>query len=233
MENPDRRFHGITQANELVNLTEFFINHILPDLKSANINEYPVLKADGIKYIMFFRNQVPKDQLLVAIPLLISHLQAESIVVHTYAAHALERFFTMRGGANATLISAADMLPYTEQLLSNLFKALSLPGSCENEYIMKAIMRSFSLLQEAIIPYIPSVIPQLTQKLLAVSKNPSKPHFNHYLFESICLSVRITCRANPATVSSFEEALFMVFTEILRNDVQEQRTPTGYDLRQR
>lgn len=28
--------HGITQANELVNLTEFFVNHILPDLKSSN-----------------------------------------------------------------------------------------------------------------------------------------------------------------------------------------------------
>lgn len=28
--------HGITQANELVNLTEFFVNHILPDLKSNN-----------------------------------------------------------------------------------------------------------------------------------------------------------------------------------------------------
>lgn len=27
--------HGITQANELVNLTEFFVNHIQPDLKSA------------------------------------------------------------------------------------------------------------------------------------------------------------------------------------------------------
>ncbi|KAM3923511.1 exportin-2 isoform 1-T3 [Leptodactylus fuscus] len=214
--------HGITQANELVNLTEFFISHILPDLKSVNINEYPVLKADGIKYIMFFRNQVPKDQLLVAVPLLIAHLQAESIVVHTYAAHALERFFTMRGGAaNTTLISAADMLPFAEQLLSNLFKALSMPGSSENEYIMKAIMRSFSLLQEAIIPYIPSVIQQLTQKLLAVSKNPSKPHFNHYLFESICLSIRITCRNNPAAVASFEEALFLVFTEILQNDVQE------------
>lgn len=33
-----------------------------------------------------------------------------------------------------------------------------------------AIMRSFSLLQEAIIPYIPTLITQLTQKLLAVSK---------------------------------------------------------------
>lgn len=106
-------------------------------------------------------------------------------------------------------------------------------------------MRSFSLLQDAIVPYIPTLIGQLTHKLLQVSKvslfrmfrftkkaclvlkrfliffqNPSKPHFNHYLFESLCLSVRITCKANPTTVSSFEEALFPVFTEILQNDVQ-------------
>uniref|UniRef100_A0A2K5CRH6 Exportin-2 n=1 Tax=Aotus nancymaae TaxID=37293 RepID=A0A2K5CRH6_AOTNA len=213
--------HGITQANELVNLTEFFVNHILPDLKSANVNEFPVLKADGIKYIMIFRNQVPKEHLLVSIPLLINHLQAESIVVHTYAAHALERLFTMRGPNNTTLFTAAEIAPFVEILLTNLFKALTLPGSSENEYIMKAIMRSFSLLQEAIIPYIPTLITQLTQKLLAVSKNPSKPHFNHYMFEAICLSIRITCKANPAAVVNFEEALFLVFTEILQNDVQE------------
>ncbi|XP_006839263.1 PREDICTED: exportin-2 isoform X2 [Chrysochloris asiatica] len=213
--------HGITQANELVNLTEFFVNHILPDLKSANVNEFPVLKADGIKYIMIFRNQVPKEHILVSIPLLINHLQAESVVVHTYAAHALERLFTMRGPNNAALFTAAEIAPFVEILLTNLFKALTLPGSSENEYIMKAIMRSFSLLQEAIIPYIPTIITQLTQKLLAVSKNPSKPHFNHYMFEAICLSIRITCKANPAAVVNFEEALFLVFTEILQNDVQE------------
>ncbi|KAI3370106.1 hypothetical protein L3Q82_024906, partial [Scortum barcoo] len=213
--------HGITQANELVNLSEFFVNHILSDLKSPNVNEFPVLKADAIKYVMIFRSQLPKEQLLQAVPLLISHLQAESTVEHTYAAHALERLFTMRGPNNTTLITPTEMAPFTEQLLNNLFKALALPGAAENEYIMKAIMRSFSLLQEAIVPYIPTLIGQLTHKLLLVSKNPSKPHFNHYLFESLCLSVRITCKANPATVSSFEEALFPVFTEILQNDVQE------------
>uniref|UniRef100_A0A667XJX5 Exportin-2 n=1 Tax=Myripristis murdjan TaxID=586833 RepID=A0A667XJX5_9TELE len=213
--------HGITQANELVNLTEFFVNHILTDLKSPNVNEFPVLKADAIKYVMIFRSQLPKEQLLQAVPLLIAHLQAESTVEHTYAAHALERLFTMRGPNNSTLITAAEMAPFTEQLLNNLFKALALPGSSENEYIMKAIMRSFSLLQEGIVRYIPTLIGQLTHKLLLVSKNPSKPHFNHYLFESLCLSIRITCKADPNTVSSFEEALFPVFTEILQNDVQE------------
>uniref|UniRef100_A0A672MIT3 Exportin-2 n=2 Tax=Sinocyclocheilus grahami TaxID=75366 RepID=A0A672MIT3_SINGR len=213
--------HGITQANELVNLSEFFVNHILVDLKSPNVNEFPVLKADAIKYVMTFRSQLPKEQLLEAVPLLVAHLQAESIVQHTYAAHALERLFTMRGANNATLITPTEMAPFTEQLLNNLFKSLAIPGSSENEYIMKAIMRSFSLLQEAIVPYIPTLIGQLTHKLLLVSKNPSKPHFNHYLFESLCLSIRITCKASPDTVDSFEEALFPVFTEILQNDVQE------------
>uniref|UniRef100_A0A8C2DYI6 Exportin-2 n=1 Tax=Cyprinus carpio TaxID=7962 RepID=A0A8C2DYI6_CYPCA len=213
--------HGITQANELVNLCEFFVNHILVDLKSPSVNEFPVLKADAIKYVMTFRSQLPKEQLLETVPLLVAHLQAESIVQHTYAAHALERLFTMRGANNATLITPAEMAPFTEQLLNNLFKALAIPGSSENEYMMKAIMRSFSLLQEAIVPYIPTLIGQLTHKLLLVSKNPSKPHFNHYLFESLCLSIRITCKANRDTVGSFEEALFPVFTEILQNDVQE------------
>lgn len=125
-------------------------------------------------------------------------------------------------------------------------------------------MRSFSLLQDTIVPYVPTLIGQLTQKLLLVSKvtrtlslmrdtcrlsnllvyvdtcqlflsavysqNPSKPHFNHYLFESLCLSVRITCKANPTTVGNFEEALFPVFTEILQNDVQGLSATYSVDL---
>lgn len=36
--------HGITQANELVNLNDFYINHILSDLKSPN-GEYDYIDA--------------------------------------------------------------------------------------------------------------------------------------------------------------------------------------------
>lgn len=34
-------------------------------------------------------------------------------------------------------ITPSEMAPFTEQLLNHLFKALALPGSSENEYIMK------------------------------------------------------------------------------------------------
>lgn len=53
-------------------------------------------------------------------------------------------------------------------------------------FIFIAIMRSFSLMQEVIIPYIPTLIGQLTQKLLLVSK------VIHTCFMSICCTQDIS-----------------------------------------
>lgn len=108
-----------------------------------------------------------------------------------------------------------------QALLENLFYAMSRTGSEENEYVMKAIMRSFSTLQDAVVPYLSQTLPSLTTKLQLVARNPNRPHFNHYLFETLSLSIRIVCRTNRAAVSSFEEAFFPVFQEILVQDVQE------------
>lgn len=43
-------------------------------------------------------------------------------------------------------------------------------GSEENEYIMKSIMRTMSLLQEKIIPVVQVVVSALTEKLMLVAK---------------------------------------------------------------
>lgn len=51
-------------------------------------------------------------------------------------------------------------------------------------------------------------------------RNPSKPHFNHYLFETLALSIKIVCSQTPEAVSSFEQALFPIFEAILQQDVQ-------------
>ena len=47
--------HGITKTNQLVDLTDFCRQHIIPELQKPNVNELPVLKAAAIKYIMTFR----------------------------------------------------------------------------------------------------------------------------------------------------------------------------------
>lgn len=211
---------GVTQTSELVNIVDFYQGQILPDLQSTEINKNPILKADAIKYLMVFRSQLPREVLVSSLPHLMRYLTAESFVVHTYAAHCIERLFMVRS-AGVAAITVEDVKPFATDLMVNLFGAMNKEGSAENEYIMKAVMRTMSLLQEHILPIVPQLLQGLTQKLIIVSKNPSKPHFNHYLFESLCVIIRTTCKQNPEAVSTFEEALFTPFTDILQQDVQE------------
>ncbi|XP_016964685.1 exportin-2 [Drosophila biarmipes] len=213
--------HGITQTSELVPLPEFCAQQIIPELERPNINEIPVLKAAAIKYVMVFRSILGPQVLTNCLPQLIRHLPAESPVVHSYAACSVEKILTMKDASNAVVFGPQVLGPHATQLISGLFATLSLPGSGENEYVMKAIMRSFAVLQSASMPFMGVALPRLTEILTQVAKNPSRPHFNHYLFETLALSIKIVCQADASAVSSFEEALFPVFQGILQQDIVE------------
>ncbi|XP_020283895.1 exportin-2 isoform X1 [Pseudomyrmex gracilis] len=213
--------HGVTQSSDLVSLPQFAKQHIEPELAKSNVNEFPVLKADGIKFIMTFRSILPCDMVVGSLPQLIRHLGASSIVVHTYAACAIEKILAMRAADNSPIVKGVDLSPLTTDLLKGLFACMNITGSEENEYVMKAVMRSFGTLQETVVPFLADLLPKLTEKLAIVSKNPSRPNFNHYLFETLSVSIKIVCKTNPEAVTSFEQALFPIFQEILQQDIPE------------
>lgn len=215
---------GTTNTSELVNIVDFYTGYIKPDLEGSDVNRLPVLRADALKYIVTFRNQLDvKTHLIPVLPLVIQHLTASSVVVHTYAAHAMEKMLTLRNqqDTSRTAITSQDLQSHVAPLLRGLFGALNLPGSTENEYIMKCIMRTISLMQADITPFLEEMLPQMAMKLSQVSKNPCKPHFNHFLFESLCLTARIVCDQNKAHIGMIESLLFPVFQEILTQDVLE------------
>ena len=219
--------HGITQTNQLVDLVQFCSDHITPELAMAvsdptQVNHLPVIKASCLKYILTFRSQLPPSVMKESLGVLTAHLKADSHVVHTYAACAIEKILVMKTpGTNQALISSQDLAPLAEPLLHGLFSCFEKPGSAENEYVMKCIMRSLSTLQEAAIPFLATLLPALNVKLQAAAKNPTRPHYNHYLFECFSLSIRVVCKSQPAAVANFETVLFPVFEEILQQDVQE------------
>lgn len=212
--------HGVTQASQLVPLPQFCQSDIIPELERPDVNEVPVLKADALKFLMTFRTMLGQ-QVVTTIPQVVRHLQSDSFVVHSYAACNLEKMLIMKDAAGNPLITQTVLAPYAEAVIGGLFTALTKPNSGENEYIMKAIMRSFSTLNEHNMPYMAVALPKLTEILTQVAKNPSKPHFNHYLFETIALSIKIVCKIEPNAVTSFEEALFPQFQNILQADIME------------
>lgn len=214
---------GTLSTSDLIDVNAFFNNVIRCELEREDVNQLPVLKADALKYIIIFRNQLSKDIIVYSLPQIIRHMCSPTVIVHSYAANCLHKLLMLRDPANQsqTLVKAEELAPHANILLESLFKIFNFEGSTENEYAIKAIMCSMSLLKEHVLPFFEPVVQKLTTKLAEVAKNPSKPNFNHYLFETLSLSIRIACSKDPNIAKSFESVLFPIFNTIITQDVQE------------
>ncbi|CAG8652097.1 4029_t:CDS:10, partial [Dentiscutata erythropus] len=214
--------HGLTVINDLVNVVDWFTENILPDLQTPVDSGQPVLKVDAIKYLYTFRNQMSKPGLAAVFSLLVNHLSSTNYVVHTYAAIAIERILFMR---KDNIMIKHDIKPYTQELLINLFRLIEAGTTpetlAENDYLMKAVMRVIFTSRDDMSPYVGEILSHLNKILGEISKNPSNPRFNHYVFESIGALVRFNCSDNPMALQSFENMLFGPFQIILQQDVVE------------
>ncbi|KAJ1940532.1 importin-alpha export receptor, partial [Kickxella alabastrina] len=216
---------GATRVNELVDVAEFFSTQIIQHLQNVGSDTgSPILKADAIKYVVTFRSQLPRELLVQALPLLAAHLAHPDAVVATYAAFAIERLLVQKRD-NTMLFSPADVQPLAQPMLGHIFTALDSADSpqklAENEYLMKTVMRIVLATRTNILPLAPAALAKLAAILAEVSKNPSNPRFNHFMFEAIGALARFSCAAEGAALAQFEATLFPIFQGILQGDVVE------------
>jgi exportin-2 (importin alpha re-exporter) len=208
---------GATQTNPLVPIDEFFAAQVLPELTNSDVESRPLLKADALKFATTFRSRLGKTQAVALLPHLTKLLRSSHVVVHSYAATAIERMLTMReaaGGAAAGAAGAAaatgaphpqslvpwftaeDLAPHAQPLLEALFAAFKAsPDSAENEYVMRCVVRVLSVLGASVAPAAPAALRALVAMLMDVCRNPRSPGFNHYLFEAVAALVRATAAA--------------------------------------
>ena len=225
---------GATQTNQLVNLEQFFGTTVAPILQAGASSAHQILLADALKFVTVFRNQLPVSVYAAVFPLFGQLLSHRQTVVHTYAAIGIERMLTAReapplgapaGSSGALRFGAPQLAPLLQPLLQGLFGALKLPGSAENAYVMRAILRIAVVAGEHMGPYVTTCVDELKGHLTRVCENPSNPSFNHYIFEAIAALVRSLCDKSSPTASqavdAFEAMLFPPFQHVLQRDVTE------------
>ena len=217
---------GVSQVNAAIPIMDMVTAHVVPELNPATVDNLPMVRADCIKFLATFRNQLPAETLRGMVPAVAAHLRAESQVVASYAAHCLERALTVKdrapGVAPTPRFGRADLQPHLELLFGQLFFILDKTDeSFENEYVMKCVMRCLSVAKEDVVPLAPQLIGYFNKALERVCRNPRNPQFNHYLFESTAVLVGSACAANPALTGQFEALLFPPFQHVLAADVAE------------
>ncbi|KAI6659426.1 Exportin-2-like isoform X2 [Oopsacas minuta] len=211
--------YGITKISGLVNITDIYWTQVASELKHTSPC-YPMLEATAITYVLHFRSLLSSDVLADAISSVTGLLLSSSRVVNTYAAAFCEKILFMTNSSPQSL-QLDSIKPHIQSLLANLIHMLGVQGNEDNEYAMKCVMRLIVKSGTDQAACVEKVIPVLVDKLWKASKNPTKPHFNHFLFEAIGASIRGVCTQHPSAVTSFEQCLFPVFEDIMVRDVLE------------
>ncbi|KAM7511883.1 hypothetical protein LguiB_010758 [Lonicera macranthoides] len=211
---------GSSVSTDLVDVENFFGSVIVPELRSQDVNGYPMLKAGALKFFTMFRIQISKPFALALFPDVVRFLGSDSNVVHSYAASCIEKLLLVKDVGGRARYTSADISPFLLVLMTNLFSALEKPESEENQYIMKCIMRVLGVAEISTEVASPCIT-GLTTVLNRVCENPKNPIFNHYLFEAVAVLVRRACERNPSLVPAFESSLFPSLQMILAKDVTE------------
>ncbi|KAJ3501585.1 hypothetical protein NLJ89_g9272 [Agrocybe chaxingu] len=213
--------HGVTSTNALVDVVKFFSDHVFEDLQAASGTVHPILQVDAIRFLLTFRNQLTKPQLLSVLPLLARRLRSENYVTYTYAAITIDRILSIRQG-NQILFAQADIHDSVSDLLDALLSKVEAARTpekvAENDHLVKCAMRVIVTARQTLIPTHEQVLNRLVTILGVISKNPSNPRFDQFIFESISGFV---VAGSPTTLATFERTLFGPFTIIIQQDIDQ------------
>ncbi|VUC21535.1 unnamed protein product [Clonostachys rosea] len=212
---------GVKTVNPLVNVVDFFEQHIASDLV-ANDGVNPISKVDGIKFLYTFRSQLSKEQWKQALGPLIQNLNSDNYVVYSYAAIAVERVLFLTDDSGNSVFPRADIEPFAKDLLAHLFKLIEKDTSPaklqENEFLMRCVMRILIVIKDGATAHLDTVLTHLILITNVMKANPSNPRFYYYHFEAIGALVRY-CSSTSAAV--FNQKLWEPFHQILIEDVTE------------
>ena len=215
---------GVSKTSDQLDILDIYGAHVAAELAPER-TVHAVVLADCVQFACTFRNQIPGDELLRIVPFLGHHLGHGEVVVQSYAAACLERVLAVPGK-----IGKAQLAPLLAPLFSALFGVVdgaiakaggNVEAPWENEYVMKAVMRLLVVGQGDAVPHAGVITEKLVASLARVCANPRNPKFNHYLFESLAVLVRVACGADPKAAATFEQLLFPPFQQVLQLDVVE------------
>ncbi|KAF8452427.1 CAS/CSE protein [Boletus edulis BED1] len=216
--------HGVTSINAQMDVVKFFSDHVFQDLQAAHGTVHPILQVDAIRFLLTFRNQLTKEQLLSVLPVLVKHLTSDNYVAYTYAAITIDRILFIKKGTQL-LFTHADVHDFAANLLNAVLTKIEGAGTpekvAENDHLMKCAMRVIVTARQTLTPVYQQVLQRLVAILGIISKNPSNPSFDQYIFESISALMRFVVHGTPATLPTFEQALFGPFTVILQQDIDQ------------
>ncbi|PIO60188.1 Cse1 protein, partial [Teladorsagia circumcincta] len=142
---------GATSTSQLINVADYYAGQVRGHL-SANIDDMPILKADALKFVVTFRNQLPAEVLVEVIQAADRLLTSRFTILHKYAAFAVDKLLLVKEPNSTAPLLTARVVP-VGSLLNNLVSGFDKDPKAQNSpYLMKAVLRCVAILDTETLP---------------------------------------------------------------------------------
>jgi exportin-2 (importin alpha re-exporter) len=147
-------------------------------------------------------------------------LGSNATVVQSYAAICIDRFLLLRHPDGSPRLPPAALSSLLGEAFNALFTDLAQPGNKENPYLMRAVMRIVNTAKLDIVPVAQTALNAVCNKLAEIYRNPSNPHFTHYLFETMASILDVLIKTqNYEYIEGAEKILMPAFNTIVDEDI--------------
>ncbi|AFZ81362.1 hypothetical protein BEWA_007710 [Theileria equi strain WA] len=207
------------EANRF-NVNQYFVDYLKNDFivesqKPQTQQKNILVILATMKYICTFRKSISEDELVLLIPSLVSFLGNGHEAIRSFASEAIARIlpglFNHRLGLKNSLFQGLECL--LNMMRSN--------KSC-NEFYIKCTMKIFLFLREDIRESGLLTLEIIIDLIKAVSDNPINPIYNHYLFESLSILLRIHLQSGNnvnLSLEKIEEVLIPTLALIIKQEM--------------
>lgn len=214
-------FHrGATKVNiDQSTLNKYFEDIVVPEIDMDKANAFPILTSQCIKFIIIFRNMIPKDWLADIVKKLSSFLTNESIVIRTYSACAIEKLLSMKElGTTTNIFTREAISPLLVDLLKQLNILISESDGL-NSYALLSLFRLVSISKEDFIPYASSFAEAIgTFVDKTISDKATTAYSIYILFETIGYILKWLAFTDKRTITEYEKILLPKLNKILEED---------------
>ncbi|WKY05120.1 hypothetical protein Q1695_005831 [Nippostrongylus brasiliensis] len=182
---------GATSTSQLINVADYYAGQVRGHL-SGNVDEMPILKADALKFVVTFRNQLPADVLVEVVQAADRLLSSRFPILHKYAAYAVDKLLLVKEQNSTAPLLTARVVP-VGSLLTNLVAGFDKDPKAQNSpYLIRAVLRCVAILDEETARHGHQIASKLSSLVAAATKSPADAVHTHFLFETMCVLIKKT-----------------------------------------
>ncbi|CEF68660.1 Exportin-2 [Strongyloides ratti] len=209
---------GVTKLTDFVNLDDFYIQYVRPEIVESLPDELPIITCAALKFAFNFRHKLQPLALkeLVSAPVVGRLLSSSNQIIHWYTGNMIDKLLNTKSQDNKLLFTTADV--DTPALISSIAQILELKSTSITPYVIKALMRVLNFMDDSTAAGADNIINALAKLSFTALKQSANPVYIHYIFECMCVVIK---KAYSRVAGGIDQAVLPVIEHIFTENMED------------